>query len=112
MFVAAAVHARYAGRPDAPWLTPAIGLISPALQRRAQILGRAILLAYRFSGVVPAVLASARLRLDPECVRLEVSPAARAPDSEVVVDRLRLLAAAVGAKRTEIVVRDDLSSAR
>ena len=112
VFLAAAVHARYAGRPDAPWLTPAIGLISPAMQRRAQILGRAILLAYRFSGVVPAVLQSAKLLLEPDCVRLEVSPAARAPDSEVVVDRLRFLAAAVGAKRTEIVVRDDLASPR
>ena len=110
VFVAAAVHARYVGRPDAPWLSPAIGLIAPPLQRRAQILGRAILLAYRFSGVVPSVLANAKLRLDPDCVRLEVSPAARAPDSEVVIDRLRFLAAAVGAKRTEIVVRDDLSA--
>ena len=112
VFLAAAVHARYAGRADAPWLAPAIGLISPALQRRAQILGRAIQLAYRFSGVVPAVLASASLRLDPDCVRLEVSPAARAPDSEVVVDRLRFLATAAGVKRTEIVVRDDLSTKR
>jgi exopolyphosphatase/guanosine-5'-triphosphate,3'-diphosphate pyrophosphatase len=106
VFVAAAVHARYAGRPDAPWVQPAIGLISPAQQRRAQILGRAIQLAYRFSGVVPAMLASARLQLDQDCVRLEVSSAARAPDSEVVMDRLRWLAAAVGSKRTELVVRD------
>ena len=106
-FVAAAVHARYSGRPDAPWLKPAIGLLTPALQRRAQILGRALLLAYRFSGVVPALLENARLRVDPDCVRLEVSPAARAPDSEVVADRLRFLAAAVGAKRTEIVVRPE-----
>ena len=107
VFLAAAVHARYAGRADAPWLQPAIGLLDPALQRRAQILGRAILLGYRFSGAVPAMLMSASRRLDPECVRLEVSPAARAPDSEVVVDRLRWLAAAVGAKRTEIVVREE-----
>ncbi len=107
VFIAASVHARYAGRGDAPWLTPAIGLLTPALRRRAQILGRAMQLAYRFSGVVPAVLAGARLRLDPHCVRLEVSPAARAPDSEVVVDRLRWLAAAVGVKRTEIVVREE-----
>jgi exopolyphosphatase/guanosine-5'-triphosphate,3'-diphosphate pyrophosphatase len=106
VFLAAAVHARYGGRPDAPWLTPAIGLIAPAQRRRALALGRAIQLAYRFSGVVPAVLASARLRIEPDCVRLEVAPAARAPDSEVVADRLRALAAAVGAKRTEIVVRE------
>ena len=107
VFIAAAIHARYAGRPDAPWLNPAIGLLSPASQRRAQILGRAILLAYRFSGAVPAVLASARLRIEADCVRLEVASAARAPDSEVVVDRLRLLASAVGVPRSEIVVRDE-----
>ncbi len=107
VFIATAVHARYMGRPNDPWLKPAIGLLSPAIRRRAQILGRAILLAYRFSGAVPAVLASARLRLQPDCVRLEVAAAARAPDSEVVVDRLRWLAAAIGVRRTEIVVRDD-----
>jgi exopolyphosphatase / guanosine-5'-triphosphate,3'-diphosphate pyrophosphatase len=109
VFIAAAIHARYAGRPDAPWLGPALGLLSPARQRRAQVLGRTILLAYRFSGAVPGVLAGAKLRLEPDCVRLEVASAARAPDSEVVIDRLRLLAAAVGVKRTEIVVRDDAS---
>ena len=112
VFVAAAVHARYAGRPDAPWLQPALGLISPAQQRRAQILGRAIQLAYRFSGAVPAMLASARLRLDPDCVRLEVSLTARAPDSEVVIDRLRWLAAAVGARRTELLVREETDQKR
>ncbi len=109
VFIAASIHACYAGRPDARWLSPAIGLLSPASQLRAQILGRTIQLAYRFSGVVPSVLASARLRLQADCVRLEVAAAARAPDSEVVVDRLRWLAAAIGVKRTEIVVRDDAS---
>ena len=106
VFLSASVHARYAGRPDAPWLAPAIGLISPAAQRRAQILGRAILLAYRFSGSVPSMLMTARLDIGADCVRLEVASAARAPDSEVVSDRLRLLAAAIGVKRSEIVARE------
>ncbi len=103
VFIAAAVHARYAGRPDAPWLPPAIGLLGPAERRRAQILGRAILLAYRFSGGVPAVLESARLHIEPDCVRLEVAAAARAPDSEVVSERLKLLANAIGVRRSEII---------
>src|SRR5277367_96554 len=103
VFIAAAVHARYVGRPDAPWLSPAIKLLAPSERRRAQILGRAILLAYRFSGGVPAVLESARLRIDPNCVRLEVTTAARAPDSEVVSDRLKLLASAIGVKHSEVV---------
>jgi exopolyphosphatase / guanosine-5'-triphosphate,3'-diphosphate pyrophosphatase len=109
VFIAAAIHARYVGRPDAPWLSPALKLLAPAERRRAQILGRAILLAYRFSGGVPAVLESARLRIDPNCVRLEVAAAARAPDSEVVSERLKLLASAVGVKRSEVVDIDALS---
>ena len=109
VFVAAAIHARYAGRPDAPWLGPAMALLVPAERRRAQILGRAILLAYRFSGGVPAVLASARLRIEPDSVRLEVAAAARAPDSEVVSDRLKLLANAIGVGRGEVVAIDDAS---
>ena len=103
VFIAAAIHARYVGRPDAPWLSPAIKLLTPADRRKAQILGRAILLAYRFSGGVPAVLESARLRIEPDRVRLEVAAAARAPDSEVVSERLRLLASAIGVKRSEVV---------
>jgi exopolyphosphatase/guanosine-5'-triphosphate,3'-diphosphate pyrophosphatase len=80
-----------------------------AMRRRAQILGRMILLAYRFSGGVPAVLASANLCVESDCVRLEVGAAARAPDSEVVGDRLKLLAAAIGVRRSEIVVVDEKS---
>ncbi len=103
VFIATAIHARYVGRPDAPWLSPAIKLLTPADRRQALILGRAILLAYRFSGGVPAVLENARLRIEPDCVRLEVAAAARAPDSEVVIERLRLLASAIGVKRSEVV---------
>ena len=67
------------------------------------ILGRAILLGYRFSGGVPEILAGARPAYRRRIVRLEVGRAARVPDSEVVGDRLRLLASAIGVRRTEIV---------
>jgi exopolyphosphatase / guanosine-5'-triphosphate,3'-diphosphate pyrophosphatase len=105
VFLAAAVHARYAGKPDAPWLSPAIDLLPAAARRRAQILGRAILLAYRLSGGVPSVLATSSLRLKADRVVLEVDRSARVPDSEAVSERLSLLAAAVGLKRFEIVER-------
>ena len=59
-------------------------------------------LAYRLSGSVPDVLANSRLSIDPDRLRLEVSPAARAPDSEVVAERLKLLAAAMGIRRFEL----------
>jgi exopolyphosphatase/guanosine-5'-triphosphate,3'-diphosphate pyrophosphatase len=103
VFIANAIRARYAGDENAPWLSPAISLLRPKERRRAEILGRAIMLAYRFSGGVPAVLKSARLRIEPNRLRLEVSGAARAPDSEVVSDRVKLLANAMGLRRSEII---------
>jgi len=105
VFIAAAVHARYAGKPDAPWLSPAIELLSPAARRKAQILGRAILLAYRLSGSAPDVLARSHLSVKSDRLRLEVDANARAPDSEVVGSRLQLLASAMGFKRFEVIER-------
>jgi exopolyphosphatase/guanosine-5'-triphosphate,3'-diphosphate pyrophosphatase len=105
VFLAAAIHARYAGRLDDPCLAPAIDLLAADARRRAQILGRATLLGYRLSGGVPEMLESARLQVTAERVRLEVGRMARAPDSEVVRDRLELLAVAAGARRVELVER-------
>jgi exopolyphosphatase / guanosine-5'-triphosphate,3'-diphosphate pyrophosphatase len=103
VFIALAIHARHAGAPDARWLNPAISLLSPSLRRRAMILGRTLLLGYRFSGGVPEILAWARLQIDADSVRLEVGQVGRVPDSEVVGDRLKLLASAIGVRRTEVV---------
>ena len=103
VFLAAAMHARHAGKPDDPVLSPAIELLSRAARKRALILGRALVLAYRLSAGVPSVLQSSRLRIGPDSLRLEVGRAARVPDSEVVGDRLNALAAALGAKRCAVV---------
>ena len=78
-------------------------LLSPSDRRRAQILGRAILLGYRLSGGVPEILAGARLRIDADRSGSRSASAARVPDSEVVGDRLRLLAQAIGVRGTEVV---------
>ena len=102
VFLAAVIHARYAGAADDPALLPAIELLPAALRRRALILGRVMLLGYRLSGGVPEILRTARLKIGADVVRLEVAPAARGPDSEVVADRLRLVGLAVGVRRTEI----------
>lgn len=103
VFVAAAIHARYVGRPDDHWLEPAIGLLPANDRRRAQILGRALLLGYRLSGGVPELLDNARLRIGADMVRLEVCTAGKVPDSEVVGDRLKLLAQALGVRGMEVV---------
>jgi exopolyphosphatase / guanosine-5'-triphosphate,3'-diphosphate pyrophosphatase len=100
-FLATSLHFRYSGAPNAPWLQPALTLLAPTERKRAEILGRALLLAYRIAGGAPAILESARLEITPSKVTLSAD-AARAPDSEVVGDRLRLLAAALGVKSWEI----------
>jgi exopolyphosphatase/guanosine-5'-triphosphate,3'-diphosphate pyrophosphatase len=101
-FVAAAVHARYGGAPDDPVLRPAIDLLPASLQRRAQILGRALLVGYRFSGSVPEILDSARLRIEADRVRLEVSSTESVPDSEAVRARMKQLARTLGMRHSEI----------
>jgi exopolyphosphatase/guanosine-5'-triphosphate,3'-diphosphate pyrophosphatase len=101
-FLAVAIHARYAGRLDALYLSEVLKLLPDADHRRAEVLGRAILLAYRLSGGMPSVLASSRLSIGPKRLRLEVGRAARVPDSEAVSDRLSLLADALGSKSQEI----------
>jgi exopolyphosphatase/guanosine-5'-triphosphate,3'-diphosphate pyrophosphatase len=95
-FLAAACHFRYDYKSDAPWLEPAIRLIGEGAKRRARILGCALRLAYRFSGASQAVLSSAGLKIDGDRLVLEIAPAARAPDSEVVAERLKWLAGAMG----------------
>jgi len=61
------------------------------------------MLGYRLSGSAPEILLGARLRIGKDTVRLEVSKAARVPDSEVVANRLKLVADAVGIRRTQII---------
>jgi exopolyphosphatase/guanosine-5'-triphosphate,3'-diphosphate pyrophosphatase len=96
VFLATALHFRYDFKNDAPWLEPAVRLIGEGARKRARILGSALRLAYRFSGASPKVLASARLKTDGDRLVLEIAPAARAPDSEVVAERLKWLANAMG----------------
>jgi exopolyphosphatase/guanosine-5'-triphosphate,3'-diphosphate pyrophosphatase len=100
-FLALSLHFRYTGQPNAPWLEPAISLLTVAQRLRAEILGRALLLGYRISGGVPAILESARLEFAADKVTLRAD-AARAPDSEVVGDRLKLLASALGVRQWEV----------
>ena len=104
VFLAAALHYRYDYK-DTAWLEPAIKLIGEEGKRRARILGSALRLAYRFSGTSREVLAGARLKIDGERLVLEVAHAARAPDSEVVAERLRWLANAMGLKNIAVEER-------
>jgi exopolyphosphatase/guanosine-5'-triphosphate,3'-diphosphate pyrophosphatase len=102
VFVAAVIHSRYAGNRDDAVLSPGISLLSSGLRQRALLLGRVLLLGYRISGSVPEILANARLRILSDSIRLEVGKAARVPDSEVISNRLNLVAKAAGVGRVLI----------
>lgn len=103
VFLAATVFARYAGKMSDDTLQPGIGLLKPARRRRAEVLGRALLLAYRFAGCVPEILAGSTLRIDPDGVRIEVDGTATVPDSDAVGARAALLA-----KALNLPVRDSV----
>ena len=102
VFLSAAIHARYGGKRSDPALRPAAELLTDGALRRAQVLGRAMLLGHRFSGSVPEILDAARLAIDDDTVRIEVDRTARVPDSDAVRTRLKQLAKAAGVGRTEI----------
>lgn len=92
VFLGAMMFARHGGRCDDPVLAPESTLLTPPLARRAEILGRALRLAYRYAGCVPEILATARLTVDARGVGLDIAAGAKVPDSEAVQGRLKLLA--------------------
>jgi exopolyphosphatase / guanosine-5'-triphosphate,3'-diphosphate pyrophosphatase len=102
-FLAVAILARYGGSIDEPVRAATRDLVSPSQMRRAEILGRVLLLGHRFSASVPELLDQARIRIDADAVRLEMVGGERVPDSDAVQARLRQLARASGVENAEIV---------
>jgi exopolyphosphatase/guanosine-5'-triphosphate,3'-diphosphate pyrophosphatase len=102
-FLAVAILARYGGAVDEAVRAVTRDLVSPSQLRRAEILGRALLLGHRVSASVPEILDQVRLRIGANAVQLEMLDAERVPDSDAVQLRLRQLARASGVEGAEIV---------
>jgi exopolyphosphatase/guanosine-5'-triphosphate,3'-diphosphate pyrophosphatase len=102
-FLAVAIMARYGGSVDDTVRETTRNLLSPSQLRRAEILGRVLVLGHRFSASVPEILEQARIRLSSDAVRLEVLSSERIPDSDAVQARLRQLARVSGVDGAEIV---------
>ncbi|MCB1496556.1 MAG: Ppx/GppA family phosphatase [Bauldia sp.] len=102
-FLAVAILARYGGKVDDAVKSATRELLSPSELRRAEILGRAMLLGHRFSASVPEILRQANLRIEADAVRLEVLNPESVPDSDATQSRLRQLADAAGVAGAEIV---------
>jgi exopolyphosphatase/guanosine-5'-triphosphate,3'-diphosphate pyrophosphatase len=95
-FVSVAIFARYGGKLDDMVKETTDKLLSASDLRRANILGRALLLAHRFSACVPEILQHSRLKIEVDAVRLEILDTQDLPDSDAVQTRLRQLAKAIG----------------
>lgn len=107
VFLALTLLERYDGSADDPDVKPALSLLSRAEFRRARILGRTLLLGFRFSGSVPAILETAKLRIETDEVRLEIEPGATVPDSDAVRSRIKQLASSLGVKRHDVDVAEE-----
>ncbi len=102
-FIAIAIRARYGGKADGSVQETVKQLITESQIRRAEILGRVLLLGHRFSASVPEILEHARLRIEADAIRLEVTDPEYVPDSDAVYARLRQLAKVTGVEKVEIV---------
>ena len=102
-FIAVAILARYDGKVDDMVKSTTAEYLTKNELRRAEILGRALLLGHRFSASVPAILHDSRLRIDADAIRLEIVNSESVPDSDAVQNRLRKLAKSTGISNTEIV---------
>ncbi|MBB5221942.1 exopolyphosphatase/guanosine-5'-triphosphate,3'-diphosphate pyrophosphatase [Amaricoccus macauensis] len=103
-FMAVAIMARYGGEVDDTVKAVVRDLLAPSDLRRAEILGRVLLLGHRVSASVPEILDQVRVRIGTDAVRLEVRPGVRVPDSDAVQSRLRQLAKVAGVPGAEIVM--------
>ena len=91
-FIAYAVFIRYEGRPDDLFIRPILLLLPEAERRRAELLGAALQLGYRISAAVPDLLATSRLEIAGDELRLHLPAPDAAPDPDILNPRLRAVA--------------------
>ncbi|MER2509420.1 Ppx/GppA phosphatase family protein [Amaricoccus sp.] len=102
-FLAVTILARYGGELNEEVTRTTRDLLGPAELRRAEVLGRALLLGHRFSASVPEILAQSRVRIDADAARLEMLSGERVPDGDAVLSRLRQLARVSGVAGAEVI---------
>ena len=95
-FLSLVVALRYEAEPDAAFLGTARRLLDPAGARRAEVLGRALRLAYTLCAGTPDLLSGTSLRVDGGRLVLRVAEGHGASAGEGVARRLGRLADALG----------------
>jgi len=95
-FLALVVALRYEPELDAPWLATARTLLDGASQRRAEVLGEGLRLAYTLSGGTPALLAGATLAVEKDRLVLRLVEGTGLFAGDAVQRRVESLAATLG----------------
>ena len=103
VFIAYAVFIRYEGQPDDLFIRQILSVLPEADRRRAELLGATLQLGYRISAAVPDLLATSRLKISGDELRLDLPAPDAAPDPEILKPRLRAVAKALGLGRTKVV---------
>jgi exopolyphosphatase/guanosine-5'-triphosphate,3'-diphosphate pyrophosphatase len=101
-FMAYTVYMRYGGSRDLPDAGRARQLVSDTEQRRAEILGAALRLAYTLSGGTQEVLSGSQLTLTENKLSLSVPQDGSMPSGDVVERRFNRLVKAMGVGESEI----------
>ncbi len=91
-YLALTLGLRYEAEPDAGFLAPARTMLGPADQRRAEILGHALRLAYTLSAGTTALLNGSKLEMG-RTLKLQLSEGTGVFEGESVTRRLQRLAA-------------------
>jgi len=99
-FLALVVALRYEAEAAAPWLATARQLLDPEAQRRAEVLGAALRLAFTLSGGTPELLAGTALSRRGGELRLRLVEGTGVFAGESVQRRLDALAVALGLSAT------------
>ena len=101
-FIAYAAFIRYEGSPEDLFIRPILPLLPEAERRRAELLGVTLQLGYRISAAVPDLLATSRLRIAGDELRLDLPAPDAAPDPEILKPRVRAVAKALGLSRFRV----------
>lgn len=102
-FMAFAVFIRYEGSPDDQFIRPIMTLLPEADRRRALLLGAALQLGYRISAAVPDLLATSRLEIAGEELRLHLPAPDAAPDPDILKPRLRAVGRQLGLDKFRVL---------
>ncbi len=101
--LAFALFTRYDGTPQDAMLTPLLTLVGNRERAWAERLGRALTLGFRLSGAVAEILDRAQLAQERHSLVLGLPEDGSMPFGDVVDQRLKALARAMGVAKTQVV---------